>query len=477
MIVAFQARPGSLLANVDSGLISIKLPDGTPLNSWDPLPNSGFDGNLPLVIASATDGITTDEFLQTIPPKIEFSLTNQKARESKSSGPRAHPKEPSKVVLWDDFVSNAASFHLGPSGALLSPNFVKYREPVSDEMDLQAVIKTNILNPLNDLLFSLNSNMRFTGHSEIASPVLKGWPDHVLHENHQLRSFIETKTIWDLPTPTSTESIVEWWKEDRQAESEDKVRQNLRPSCFHIFGQVYGYLSHHELKYGMIINGEVVWFLCRPNLPNESAMLLISPPISLLGKSPAIFQSIYYFISLISDGHRSGKSPDTSPATGQLPQTHVNRGSGSDVPEVPEDLELSQLNEKIGDGFCGVVLKYVMHDGSEIALKCCDSGNNIEGFRMMKNEVKMYQSLKALQGILIPELRFSGFCGEVFVIGTQMIHGNHLEGAGKEDVMIRLREKLAVYKVEHGDLREKNVLVDQNNKHWVIDFGKSYLIN
>lgn len=396
-------------------------------------------------------------------------------RESKSSGPRAHPKEPRQVVIWDDFVPNASSFHLEPTGALLStPNFAKYREPVSDEMDLQAVIKTNILNPLNDLLYSHNSNMRFTGHSEIASPVLKGWPDHVLHENHQLRSFMETKTIWDLPTPTSTESIVEWWKEDREAETVNMVRQNPRPSCFHIFGQVYGYLSHHELKYGMIINGEVVWFLCRPTLPNEPTVLLISPPISLIGKSPAIFQSIFYFISLVSDGHQSGKSPDTSPATGQLPQTHVNRGS---VGDVPEELDLSQLNEKVGGGFCGNVLKYVMYDGSEIALKCCDSINNKEGFRMMKNEVKMYQRLKALQGILIPELRFSGFCDEVFVIGTQMIHGNHLEGAGKEAVMNRLKETLAGYQVEHGDLREKNVLVDQNNKHWVIDFGKSYLIN
>jgi hypothetical protein len=82
-------------------------------------------------------------------------------------------------------------------------------------------------------------------------------------------SFIETKTVWDLPTPLNNETIIQWWKEDVLAESSESIRQNPRPSIFHIIGQVYGYQSNHELKYGMLINGEVAWFLCRPNLPSK----------------------------------------------------------------------------------------------------------------------------------------------------------------------------------------------------------------
>ncbi len=82
--------------------------------------------------------------------------------------------------------------------------------------------------------------MYFTAPQEIAKPALKGIPDFVLHENHELRSFVEMKTIWDLPTPESDESLVQWWEEDVEAESRNTVRQNPRPSCFHIIGQVYG---------------------------------------------------------------------------------------------------------------------------------------------------------------------------------------------------------------------------------------------
>jgi hypothetical protein len=100
-----------------------------------------------------------------IPPKIVFSLTKTKRRESKSSGPRAHPKEPANVVPWDEFLSNAASFRLESSVILSSPTFVHYEEAVSDETDLQGVIKANILNPINYLLRSSGSNLRFSGHS------------------------------------------------------------------------------------------------------------------------------------------------------------------------------------------------------------------------------------------------------------------------------------------------------------------------
>lgn len=86
-------------------------------------------------------------------------------------------------------------------------------------------------------------------------PVSKGSPDHVLLEDHELRSLMETKTIWDLPTPQGDSTIIDWWDYDAEAEKSERTRQNSRPSCFHIIGQVYGYLSNHKLKYGMLYSG------------------------------------------------------------------------------------------------------------------------------------------------------------------------------------------------------------------------------
>jgi predicted Ser/Thr protein kinase len=90
----------------------------------------------------------------------------------------------------------------------------------------------------------------------------------------------------------------------------------------------------------------------------------------------------------------------------------------------------------------------------------------------MKNKVKMYQRLKALA----PELRFTGFFGEVFVIGTTRIKGKHLS-LDRQQVITQLKKQLEYYNVDHGDLRNPNILVDEQDKYWIIDFGKSSLLN
>jgi hypothetical protein len=171
--------------------------------------------------------ITPTDYLQYIPPIIEFSLTHIKNQESTTSGPRAHSKGPANVVPWNDFLLHAETFRLETSTTSISPpSFIDYVTKVSDEMDLQFLIRSNILNPINILLKAMGYNLVFTGHSEITSPVLKGWPDHVLQENYEMRSFIESKTIWDLPTPSNHETIIQWWEEDVVAEGSESTRHS-----------------------------------------------------------------------------------------------------------------------------------------------------------------------------------------------------------------------------------------------------------
>jgi hypothetical protein len=78
---------------------------------------------------------------------------------------------------------------------------------------------------------------------------------------------------------------------------------------------------------------------------------------------------------------------------------------------------------------------------------------------MMKNEVKIYHKLNSLQGTVVPTLQFSGFAkdGETSLIGTGYIQRKEKL---KKELMNKLKQTLAQYKIEHGDLREKNILED-----------------
>jgi hypothetical protein len=53
--------------------------------------------------------VTINEYLHCIPPMEEYSRTVQKLQScySKSSGPRAHPKEPRQLSTWSDFLQKS----------------------------------------------------------------------------------------------------------------------------------------------------------------------------------------------------------------------------------------------------------------------------------------------------------------------------------------------------------------------------------
>ena len=74
---------------------------------------------------------------------------------------------------------------------------------------------------------------------------------------------------------------------------------------------------------------------------------------------------------------------------------------GGNISDFPNDLNLSKFNEEIGYGFSGNVVLYTSPDRNEIAIICCNSNNNKAGYKMMKNEVKMYKRLNSLQGICL----------------------------------------------------------------------------
>ncbi|KAI8930380.1 hypothetical protein BC831DRAFT_433308 [Entophlyctis helioformis] len=409
----------------------------------------------PLVIRIAEDAITANDFLGCKPPAARFSdyVSRKRPRTSQDSTPRPNPKNPRIVADWEGFTDAAASFRLEHSAAIEPPVF-NDQTVVADEKSLEAVIQINILNMMNDLLRHCGSPLGFS------SCVLSGGT---------LMSFLETKTVWDVPTPHGSESIGGWWRDGGSPK---------QPNIVNTVVQVYGYLAHNALKYGILTNGEVFWFLSRPNHPERRSQLLISPPVWITGDNPTLFRALYYFISLVEQGHTSIIPPTTnvslSDATPPPASDGIAQGSDGDADQyaLPADLDLGQHGALLGSGTSGEVFEYQTTSGQVLALKCCDVNNDTDGYEMILNEVDIYRRLSPLQGDCIPRLHFYGHCDGIFVLATTKISGTAVEPL-PDDIVASFKGKLAQYGVEHGDYRPDNVLVDDDGKHWLIDFGMS----
>ncbi|KAI8928201.1 hypothetical protein BC831DRAFT_449543 [Entophlyctis helioformis] len=424
-VVAVKQAFAPLLNEVDASRIS---------NLLASLPPRLGTRDRPLVIRIAEDAITPDIFLDRKPPATQFSdyVSRKRPRTSQDSTPRSNPKNPRIVADWEGFTDAAASFQLEHSAAIRPPVF------------------------MDDTLWTTRKGM-------------VGRPDHVLHSGGTLMSFLETKTVWDVPTPHGSESIGGWWRDGGSPK---------QPNIVNTVVQVYGYLAHNALKYGILTNGEVFWFLSRPNHPGHRSQLLVSPPVWITGDNPTLFRALFYFISLVEQGHISDMSPTTnvslSDATPPPASDGIAQGSDGDADQyaLPADLDLGQHGALLGSGTSGEVFEYQTTSGQVLALKCCDVNNNTDGYEMILNEVDIYRRLSPLQGDCIPRLHFYGHCDGIFVLATTKISGTAVEPL-PDDIVASFKGKLAQYGVEHGDYRPDNVLVDGDGKHWLIDFGMS----
>ncbi|KAI8928205.1 hypothetical protein BC831DRAFT_434438 [Entophlyctis helioformis] len=472
-VVAVKQAYTTALREVDASRISVHadlagdaLPGSTPLAS---LPPRLGTRNHPLVVRIAEDAITANDFLGCKPPTVHFSeeVSRKRPRTSQDSTPRSNPKNPRIVADWEGFTDAAASFQLEHSAAIRPPVFMDDTF-VEDEKSLEAVILDNILKKMNSLLRHCGSPFVFSVFSLIDDGMV-GRPDHVLRSGGTLMSFLEIKTVWDVPTPHGSESIGGWWRDGGSPKQSSIVNTVV---------QVYGYLAHNSLKYGMLTNGEVFWFLSRPNHPGHRSQLLVSPPVWITGDNPTLFRALFYFISLVEQGHISDMSPTTnvslSDATPPPASDGIAQGSDGDADQyaLPADLDLGQHGALLGSGTSGEVFEYQTTSGQVLALKCCDVNNNTDGYEMILNEVDIYRRLSPLQGDCIPRLHFYGHCDGIFVLATTKISGTAVEPL-PDDIVASFKGKLAQYGVEHGDYRPDNVLVDDDGKHWLIDFGMS----
>jgi hypothetical protein len=225
--------------------------------------------------------------------------------------------------------------------------------------------------------------------------------------------------------------------------------------------------------------------------------LLISNPIFNSSRSPSLLQALYYFVQLVLQGHDdneqtlnpSPKDCDLPLATSyqemDTPEDYTQGNSDSDrdysslgdskYKRVKYDLNLDSLRSGTVVGF-GATGQVIRLKDSNIVVKHCDSYNNPEGFKMLKNEILVYEKLSTLNLKYVP--RYYGECeiyGQYF-IALDFIPGNHCDWRANRELNEKLDfiiQELKSFGVLYKDLRPENVILTLEGDIKLIDFGKA----
>ena len=171
-------------------------------------------------------------------------------------------------------------------------------------------------------------------------------------------------------------------------------------------------------------------------------------------------------------------SSTLSESASNYSSTGLSIGGNNHVGKMKFNISLNSLRSAtlVGSGATGQVIRL---ENSNIALKCCDSYNNPDGFAMLKKEVSIYEKLSKFNLNYVP--RYYGECeyyGQYF-IAMEFIDGKHCdwrrnkELEEKLDLVIRDLKSVGVV---HCDLRPENVLLTRDRDIKLIDFGKAEIV-
>ena len=273
---------------------------------------------------------------------------------------------------------------------------------------------------------------------------------------------------------------------------------------YHLVCQLFSYMAFNDSTLGIASTNNSSYFF-KYNMDVET--LYISNPIDCTydGNSSKIslFKSIWYVlmeandISLKSESEREGliehyklllpKKDDSEEDDREEDQPSTSTAAAQGQKRTRSGkpyFYTSSLKHVIGCGATGAVWYYENFYGQDIAVKLVDMAKNPKGFWQTKSEIEIYQILSEIQGECIPKIEFV-FEGYPFLIVGMTLIGNNNKGDllsrsldeyEKESFGSQLKcimDKIHKLKVTHNDIRLENILVDNDNKVWLIDFGRA----
>jgi predicted Ser/Thr protein kinase len=225
--------------------------------------------------------------------------------------------------------------------------------------------------------------------------------------------------------------------------------------------------------------------------------LWISKTLSLQSESPPVLKAYAYLTRQARENPKSPKpqvlvpvhgdnnsrllrSHSKSPSSSSLNQqpTSGNQQSSSNISVDQQKFGFTDFKFKgiLGEGRSGKTLLCEFR-GDTIALKSVDlSKAPSYVLEEMQKEVEIYKDLADIQGKYIPKLVCYGYYGG----GMSFVIGMTIVGTTLSDHKITERQRTNAIKgldtihkcgILHNDIREENILINDNGDVYLIDFG------
>ncbi|KAI3633237.1 hypothetical protein MIR68_008775 [Amoeboaphelidium protococcarum] len=247
--------------------------------------------------------------------------------------------------------------------------------------------------------------------------------------------------------------------------------------------QIYGYMTANHFRYGILCTYERFYFMRRGGYNGQQkTMLEISDVVDYQQLEPFTIMKALCAIVHLAKTDFFLQSPFGTP--------HVTRESfpgNQEVQFVKQQIKFHDIcfGQRVTRSSVGSIVKY--GEDSELLMKIVDCLKHKNEFQIEKlqTEVKAYQLLAELQGICIPT--FHGyFCGSGWVdfivmknVGTsirrQLWNGVvQATPSFQEEVIFQVAiilQELHRRGVAHGDVRLPNVVRDDQDQLFLIDFS------
>jgi hypothetical protein len=394
-----------------------------------------------------------------------------------SSG--SHWRQPVHVSLWSDFESKVLQWieeqHEQHSQRIDPPSFVPIT--ITEEVQtLQPFIKLNLLDVSSKCF---NPRTEFKARCQVESCV--GEPDHVMTRDGEIVAIVEDKGRWTLPA----QDIVGNYN---SSQGYTGVTSTVN--------QLYHYMRLNHRQFGILSSYESTWFVyrdqdcnvCDIDLKHET--LFVTNGISFNRQNPTVLQCFSYFNTLVNstriDSPPASQNVSRSNSSLTLSNSTITRSSPygslsralSTFPPIfsePHDFGADdfRLNSLLGEGRSKVYLdEYLCQP---IALKVSDVSKNPEMLSELLHEVLIYQTLSDLQGESIPEVLFHGYLeGILYCVGFSVCgRVPDIMSEVQKAALFNVLGKVHELGILHNDIKKENILVDENGRPFLIDFGFS----
>lgn len=376
-------------------------------------------------------------------------------------------RKPSDVVFWNGFETELLQFRESNQNQLvIRKDFQSFPIPIGgkyrfvDENGVHGVLDNTILAQLTAIF----PTIKITGTGVDGIRSIRGQPDRIAHR------FSETKQEERLVLPIEIK---------KPLKNDDDLRNEYMNSAEHsrskkIIQQAVGYLFENRKFYGVITSYEHTYGLYLDN----DGILHMTRGIMYDSTNVTPLSVIWYLIHLAIKNKTKFTCPqleEVGPDPEHEPKKRrtVKENSSPSSDEIPGTITTPTVEESVQIKSGGRVnrsksVSFGKLNRKNVVVKRALS--NTPEARRIEHEASIYRHLSKLQGITIPRVVVSGRDSRWFYLITEK-RGDVISDItpGLVDKVSQAIDSLHNYRVCHGDLEPRNILL-WRNRVYLIDF-------